>query len=365
MKKLLSLIVVSVLANAACASMTTPSGTAAGSAATGQGGLVAIALPTKSSARWASDGDRLVRSLTALGYTTDLEFALDDIPTQVSQIERAISSGAKVLIIAAVDGNTLTDTLQKGADARVKVLAYDRLIDKSPNVDYYTTFDNVAVGILQVQSIEARLGLGKGKGPFNMELFAGSPDDLDAGFYFDGAMSILQPYIDSGELVVRSGQTTFPGQVATPHWDGAVARARLDSILSTDYTTARVDAILSPRDGISQGIIASLKSAGYYSAAKPGPVVTGQGAELSSVKSILAGEQSSTVFMDTRLLATQAARMADQMLKGATVDTNDTTAYTNGVKIVPSFLLDTVGIDQSNVQKELVDSGYYTAADLR
>jgi len=372
MKKLLSFVVVGVLALAAC---NTPAastgggsaaaGTGGGSAAAGPGGLIGIAMPTKSSARWVSDGANLETQLKALGYTTDLEFAEDDIPTQVSQIENMITKGAKVLIIAAIDGTTLTDTLQKAADAKIKVLAYDRLINKSPNVDYYTTFDNFKVGVLQAGSIVDCLGLKDGKGPFNIELFAGSPDDNNAGFFFNGAMSILQPYIDSGKLVVQSGQTKFPDQVGTLRWDGATAQARMDNILSSKYASARVDAVLSPYDGISRGIIASLKAVGYYSAAKPAPCVSGQDAELPSVKSILAGEQTSTVFKDTRLLAAQAAKMADEMLKGSTVDVNDSKTYNNQIKVVPSFLLDMVSVTKDNVQKELVDSGYYKAADLQ
>jgi putative multiple sugar transport system substrate-binding protein len=368
MKKLLSLAVIGMFAVTACSSATSTTGASAGAgspAAAGPGGLIGIAMPTKSSARWVSDGDNLVKSLTALGYTTDLEFAEDKIPTQVSQIENMITKGAKVLIIAAIDGTTLTDTLQKAADAKIKVLAYDRLINKSPNVDYYTTFDNFKVGILQGTSIETCLGLKSGKGPLNIELFAGSPDDNNSHFFFNGAMSILQPYIDSGKLVVQSGQTKFPDQVGTLRWDGAVAQARMDNILSSKYTDKRVDAVLAPYDGISRGIIASLKAVNYYSAAQPAPCVSGQDAELPSVKSILAGEQTSTVFKDTRLLAAQATKMTDEMLKGTTVDTNDTKTYDNGIKVVPSFLLDMVLVTKDNVQKELVDSGYYTADQVK
>jgi len=350
-------------AAATTAAATTAAATQAGG---GAGSLIGIAMPTKSSARWIADGDNLVKALSAAGYTTDLEYAEDDIPTQVSQVENMITKGAKVLVIAAIDGTTLTDTLQKAADKGIKVLAYDRLIRNSPNVDYYTTFDNFKVGVLQATSIVQSLGLDKGqKGPFNLELFAGSPDDNNAGFFFNGAMSILQPYIDSKVLVVQSGQTKFPDQVGTLRWDGATAQARMDNILATFYSDKKVDAVLSPYDGISRGIIASLKQVGYYTATQPGPVVTGQDAELPSVKSILAGEQTSTVFKDTRLLAASAALMVDQMLKGSTVDVNNTTTYDNGVKVVPSHLLDMVLVTKDNVQKELVDSGYYTAAQLQ
>jgi putative multiple sugar transport system substrate-binding protein len=342
------------------------SGSPAESASSAAGsGLVGIAMPTKSSARWIADGDNLVKALQALGYETDLQYAEDDIPTQVSQVENMITKGAKVLVIAAIDGTTLTDTLQKAADAGIKVLAYDRLIRNSPNVDYYTTFDNFKVGVLQAGSIVDTLDLNNAAGPFNIELFAGSPDDNNAGFFFNGAMSILQPFIDSGKLVVQSGETKFPEQVGTLRWDGAAAQARLDNILATNYTDKRLDAVLSPYDGISRGIIASLKQVGYYTADKPAPVVSGQDAELPSVKSILAGEQTSTVFKDTRLLAAQAAKMVNQMLAGTTVETNDTTTYDNGIKVVPSFLLDRVSVTKDTVQKELVDTGYYTADEVK
>jgi putative multiple sugar transport system substrate-binding protein len=367
MKNLLILAIVGAFVVGACSSTGSGASAAASagaSAAAGAGGLVGIAMPTKSSARWIADGDNLVKSLTALGYTTDLQYAEDDIPTQLNQVENMITKGAKVLVIAAIDGTTLTDTLQKAADAGIKVFAYDRLIRNSPNVDYYAAFDNFQVGVAQAGSIVDSLDLNNAAGPFNIELFAGSPDDNNAGFFFNGAMSILQPLIDSGKLVVQSKETKFPEQVGTLRWDGATAQARMDTILATHYTDKRADAVLSPYDGISRGIIASLKQVGYYSADKPAPVVTGQDAELPSVKSIIAGEQTSTVFKDTRTLAAQVAKMVDQFLKGETVEVNDTKTYENGVKTVPSFLLPVVSVTKDTVVKELVDTGYYTQAQI-
>jgi len=361
MKKLVVLAITAVFVLTACSTTTTPAATGGGGASAG--GLVGIAMPTKSSARWIADGDNLVNSLKELGYETDLQYAEDDIPTQVSQVENMITKGSKVLVIAAIDGTTLTDTLQKAADAGIKVFSYDRLIRNSPNVDFYAAFDNFDVGVAQAGSIVESLDLENEAGPFNLELFAGSPDDNNAGFFFNGAMSILQPYIDSGKLVVQSGETKFPEQVGTLRWDGAAAQARMDNILSTHYTDEDVDAVLSPYDGISRGIIASLKQVGYYGA-KPAPVVTGQDAELPSVKSILAGEQTSTVFKDTRTLAAQVAKMVDQFLKGETVEVNDTETYENGVKTVPSYLLPVVSVTKDNVVEELVDTGYYTQAEI-
>jgi len=330
----------------------------------GVGGLVGIAMPTKSSARWIADGDNLVKSLSEMGYDTDLQYAEDDIPTQLNQVENMITKGAKVLVIAAIDGTTLADTLQKAADAGIKVFAYDRLIRDSPNVDFYAAFDNYDVGVAQAKSIIDSLDLDNTDGPYNLELFAGSPDDNNSGFFFNGAWDSLKPYIDEGKLVVKSGETEFPNQIGTLRWDGAVAQARMDNILATYYADDRVDAVLAPYDGISRGIIASLAQVGYYTADKPGPVVTGQDAELPSVKSILAGEQTSTVFKDTRLLAAQVAKMVDQFLKGETVEVNDTETYDNGVKVVPSYLLPVTLVTKDNVTQELVDTGYYTADEI-
>jgi putative multiple sugar transport system substrate-binding protein len=364
MKRLLTLAIAGLFIVSACSNAGSSASAGASAAAPGAGGLVGIAMPTKSSARWIADGDNLVKSLTELGYTTDLQYAEDDIPTQLNQVENMITKGAKVLVIAAIDGTTLTDTLQKAADAGIKVFAYDRLIRNSKNVDFYAAFDNYDVGVAQAGSIVDSLDLNNAAGPFNIELFAGSPDDNNAGFFFNGAIDTLQPFIDSGKLVVVSGETKFPEQVGTLRWDGATAQARMDNILATHYTDKRVDAVLSPYDGISRGIIASLKQVGYYTADKPAPVVTGQDAELPSVKSIMAGEQTSTVFKDTRTLAAQVAKMVDQFLKGETVEINNTETYDNGVKVVPSYLLPVVSVTKDTVVKELVDTGYYTQADI-
>jgi putative multiple sugar transport system substrate-binding protein len=326
--------------------------------------IVGISMPTKTSTRWISDGESMVKSFEALGYKTDLQFADNDIPNQLSQIENMITKGANVLVIAAVDGSTMSDVLQKAHDAGVLVIAYDRLITKTANVDYYATFDNFGVGVIQGSQIEKGLGLKDGKGPFNVELFGGSPDDTNAFYFYDGAMSVLKPYVDSGKLVVQSGQMGMD-KVGTLRWLAATAQARMDNLLSAYYTDKRVDAVLSPYDGLSIGILSSLKGVGYCTATQPCPVVTGQDSEVASIKSIIAGEQMFSVFKDTRQLAAQTAKMVDAALKGETVPVNDTKTYNNGVKVVPSYLLTPISIDISNYQKELVDTGYIKAADLK
>jgi putative multiple sugar transport system substrate-binding protein len=327
-------------------------------------GVIGIAMPTKSSARWIDDGNNMVKVFTDKGYGTDLQYAEDDIPNQLAQIENMIAKGVKVLVIAAIDGTTLSQALQQAADAGIKVIAYDRLIRDSANVDYYATFDNFQVGVLQATSLTDALGLKDGKGPFNIELFGGSPDDNNAYFFYDGAMSVLQPYIDSGKLVVQSGQMGMD-KVGTLRWDGAVAQARMDNLLSAYYADKRVDAVLSPYDGLSIGILSSLKGVGYGSADMPMPFVSGQDAEVPSIKSILAGEQYSTVFKDTRELAKVTAEMVDALLAGKEVPVNDTKTYDNGVKVVPSYLLKPVAVDKSNWEEILVGSGYYTKDQIQ
>jgi putative multiple sugar transport system substrate-binding protein len=327
-------------------------------------GMVGISMPTKSSARWIDDGNNMVKVLKERGYKTDLQYADDDIPNQLAQIENMVTKGAKVLVIASIDGTTLSKALQNAADKGVKVIAYDRLIKGSKNVDYYATFDNFQVGVLQASSIVDALGLKQGKGPFNIELFGGSPDDNNAFFFYDGAMSVLKPYIDSGKLVVRSKQMGMD-KVGTLRWDGAVAQARMDNLLSAFYGNAKVDAVLSPYDGLSIGILSSLKGVGYCTKQTPCPVVSGQDAEVQSVKSILRGEQYSSIFKDTRELAKVAANMVDAVVSGKQPEVNDTKTYNNGAKVVPSYLLKPVTVDKTNWEATLVGSGYYKASQIK
>ena len=336
----------------------------AGTAQAQDKGTIGIAMPTKSSARWIADGDNMVKVLQAKGYKTDLQYADNDIPNQLAQIENMVTKKEKALVIAAIDGTTLSDVLQKAADAGIKVISYDRLIVGSPNVDYYATFDNFQVGVLQAGTIVKGLGLDQGKGPFNIELFGGSADDTNAFYFYNGAMSVLQPYIDSGKLVVQSKQMGMD-KVSTLRWDAAVAQARMDNLLSAYYTKKHVDAVLSPYDGLSIGIISSLKGVGYGSTDVPMPVISGQDAEVPSVKSIIAHEQYSTIFKDTRELAKVAAGMVDAVLSGGKPEINDTKTYNNKVKIVPSYLLKPVAVDITNWKPALIDTGYYKAEQFK
>jgi putative multiple sugar transport system substrate-binding protein len=307
----------------------------------------------------------MVAEFTKLGYQTDLQFAEDDIPNQLAQIENMVTKGAKVLIVAAIDGTTLSSVLQQAADAGIKVVAYDRLIRDTANVDLYTTFDNFQVGVLQanslVKGLQANFADTK---PWNVELFGGSPDDNNAFFFYDGAMSVLQPMIDSGEIAVVSGQMGMD-KVGTLRWDGAVAQARMDNLLSANYTDKTLHGALSPYDGLSIGILSSLKGVGYGSGDLKMPIVTGQDAELQSIKSIVAGEQYSTVFKDARELARVTVGMVEALLSGGTPEINDTTTYDNGVKVVPSYLLEPVSVDITNYEEIVIGSGYHKAEDLQ
>jgi len=333
---------------------------------------VGVAMPTQTSERWIADGDAVKSGLEKAGYKVDLQYAGDDIPTQQQQIDQMITKGADLLIIASIDGTALANQLQAAADAKIPVIAYDRLIRDSENVDFYVTFDNYKVGVQQATSLLTGLGVlkadgsaGDKKGPFNVELFAGSLDDNNAHFFYKGAMDTLQPFINDGTLVVKSGQTDIE-QVATLRWLQETAQKRMEDLLTSTYSDgSKVQGVLSPYDGLSRGIITALQNAGYGPGIAEGmPVVTGQDAEIASVKLINDGVQWSTIFKDTRKLADQSVKTAEAFLKGGTPEANDTESYDNGVKVVPSYLLSSDIVGKDEIQPLLIDSGYWTADEV-
>jgi len=332
---------------------------------------VGVAMPTQTSERWIADGKAVKEGLEKAGYKVDLQYAGDDIPTQQQQIDQMITKGADLLILASIDGTALATQLQAAADANIPVIAYDRLIRDSENVDFYVTFDNYKVGVQQATSLLTGLGIlkddgskGDATGPFNIELFAGSLDDNNAHFFYQGAMDTLKEYIDNGTLVVKSGQTDIE-QVATLRWLQETAQKRMEDLLTSTYSDgSKVQGVLSPYDGLSRGIITALQNAGYgptMTAATPMPIVTGQDAEIASVKLINDDVQFSTIFKDTRKLAEQAITSAEAFLAGNDPEANDTKTYDNGVKVVPSYLLDSDVVVKDSIQKLLIDSGYWTA----
>lgn len=325
---------------------------------------VGVSMPTKSLQRWNQDGANMKKTLEEKGYEVELEYAENKTELQISQIENMVTKGVDILVIAAIDGSSLTNVLDSAKEEGVEVIAYDRLIMNTDAVSYYATFDNYKVGAIQGEYIEDKLGLKEGDGPFNLEIATGPLDDNNVKFFFSGAMDVLQKYIDNGQLVVRSGQVTME-QTATPDWDEQEAQARMDNILTAYYTDEIIDAVLCSNDSVSLGVQSALKSAGYGTSEKPMPIITGQDANISNVKAIIAGDQSMSVFKDTRALADKVTEMIDAIVNGKEVEVNDTGTYNNGVKIVPSYLLEPQFVDKSNYKELLIDSDYYTEDELK
>ncbi len=326
--------------------------------------LIGVAMPTKSLQRWNQDGANMKAKLEEAGYEVILEYADNKVDQQVSQIENMITRGAKVIVVASIDGTALKGALAQAAKEDVKIIAYDRLIRDSENVDFYATFDNYLVGQIQGEYVINALDLESGAGPFNMEVFGGSPDDNNAYFFNSGAMDTLQPYIDNGQLVINSSQVDME-QIAIQGWKSEGAQARMDNLLTAFYADKNVDVVLSPNDSLAQGIVASLKAAGYGSDDKAYPVLTGQDCDTTNVKMLIDGEQSMSIFKDTRTLADQVVKMVAAIMNDETVPVNDTETYNNGVKVVPSYLCEPVFADKDNYKALLIDSGYYTEDQIQ
>ena len=343
-----SLLVLTACGSGRNADTSTSSG-AAGSSGAAAGGfaagsVVGVALPSKTSENWVLAGQLFTDGLTAAGFTPDVQYAAASgtVADQQAQISSMVTKGAKVIIIGAADGSQLTTQVAAAKAAGATVIAYDRLILNTPDVDYYVAYDNKKVGNLQGQALLDGMKAKKATGPWNIELFSGSPDDANAPVFFNGAMEILQPAIDSGDVVVGSGQVDI-SQTATDGWKAENAQRRMDNLLTSTYGSKELDGVLSPNDTLARAIITSVQNAG-----KPVPVVTGQDSEVESVKSIMAGVQYSTINKDTRALVAAAIQMATDLSKGGTPKTTDTTQYDNGVKVVPAQLLDPVIVTKEN-----------------
>lgn len=328
---------------------------------TSGGGLIGVAMPTKDLQRWNQDGENMKKLLEEAGYEVDLQFANNDVATQVSQIENMISNGCELLVIASIDGNSLGTPLQAAKDAGISVIAYDRLIMNSDAVSYYATFDNYMVGTKQGEYIVGALNLESEEGPFNLEIFTGDPGDNNANYFYGGAMDVLKPYIDAGKLVVKSGSVDF-ADVATANWSTETAQARMEAILSSYYADGTtLDAVLCSNDSTALGVENALE-ANYTG---KWPVITGQDCDIANVKNMIAGKQSMSIFKDTRDLAAQVVKMVDAIMKGGEAPVNDTKSYDNGTGIIPSYLCEPVFAYIDNYKELLIDSGYYTEADLQ
>ena len=376
MKKLIALLLamVMVIGLVACgntepapaATEAAPAATEAAPAATEAapeveaGALIGVAMPTKDLQRWVQDGDNMKSQLEAAGYTVDLQYAANDIPTQVSQLQNMIANGCEVLVIACIDGFSLGTVLAEAQAANIPVIAYDRLIMDSDAVTYYATFDNWDVGVKQGTYIKEALDLDNAEGPFNIEFITGDPGDNNINFFFDGAISVLQPYIDAGKLVALSGQYE-KAVVATPGWATDAAQARFETILGTYYADQPLHAVLASNDSTAMGVINALDST--YSN-DVWPVVTGQDCDIANMPHIINGKQAMSIFKDTRTLASKVVEMVDAICKGAEPPINDTETYDNGTGVIPSFLCEPVSGTVDNYEELLIDSGYYTKAQL-
>ena len=324
------------------------------------GKKIGVSMPTKSLQRWNQDGDNMKKELEAAGFEVDLQYANDDISVQVNQIESMINGGCKVLVIAAINGDSLGTVLATAKEKDIPVIAYDRLIMNSDAVSYYATFDNYKVGTIQGEYIRDQLDLDNAAGPFNIEIFTGDPADNNANFFYRGAMDVLNPYIDAQKLVVKSGQRDFD-QVATQGWKTENAQNRMDAIIAANYADGtQLDAVMCSNDSTALGVANALEAnyTGKY------PIITGQDCDVTNTKNMINGKQSMSVFKDTRDLAKQVVEMVKAIMDGKEVPVNDTKTYDNGVKVVPSFLCTPVFADANNYKTILIDSGYYTEAEL-
>lgn len=322
---------------------------------------IGVCMPTKTLQRWNQDGTNMKNELEAAGYKVDLQYADDDIQTQVSQIENMIANGVSLLVIASIDGDSLGTVLAQAKEKSIPVIAYDRLIMNTDAVSYYATFDNYMVGTKQGQYIETALDLKNAAGPFNIELITGDPGDNNAKYFFNGAMDVLKPYIDAGKLVVKSGQVDF-ATVATAGWKTENAQTRMENIIASFYADGtQLDAVLASNDSTALGTENAL-TASYTG---KWPIITGQDCDIANVKNMIAGKQSMSIFKDTRTLATQVVAMVDAIMKGGKAPVNDEKSYDNGTGIIPSYLCEPVFADVNNYEDLLIKSGYYTADQLK
>lgn len=372
MKKLVALLLALVLVVGLCAcakkaETTTPtdgSEQTSESAATAQSkGTIGITLPTQELARCLKDQEYLTQYLNERGYDVDVQFAKGDAATQVAQMENMITNGVVGIICSPWDGSALTSAVEAAHNAGIPVIAYDALILNTPYIEYYAADDLRGIGALQAQYIVDTLKLDSSDEAHTLELFAGDYGDANAPLFFEGAMNVLTPYIESGKLVVKSGQTEF-NVVATAEWDGAKAQSRMDAILSTYYLDEPIEAVLCQNDDLAAGVISACKSAGYGTEAMPLPITTGQDCTISAVKSILAGEQSMTVFKDIKQLAYNGAYFIDCLVQGQTPEIENPVVYNNGSVDVKASAVEPLALTADKVQELVIDSDYYTKADL-
>ncbi len=310
-----------------------------------KGATIGVALPQKTSENWVLAEKLFQEGLEEAGYRADVQFANGGVPEQQNQVQTMVIKGARVVVVGAIDGSQLGAQVKEAKASGATVIAYDRLLLNTRAVDYYLAYDNFKVGELQGRSLLEGLKKRKGQAPWNVELVAGSPDDSNSKVFFDGAMSVLRPGIDDGTLVVKSGQTSF-SQASTQGWKSENAQKRMDTLLAGTYSKAELAGILAPNDTLARAVLTAARAAG-----KELPVVTGQDSEVESVKSILKGEQYSTINKDTANLVRHAIEMVNDLQQGRTPAVNDTRSYGNGAKIVPAYLLEPRIVTLENVRE--------------
>lgn len=324
------------------------------------GKKVGVAMPTQSSERWINDGANMKAQLEALGYEVDLQYAEDDVQAQVSQVENMIASGVNCLVIASIDSDALVNVEAQAKEAGIPIIAYDRLLMNTDAVSYYATFDNKGVGTAIGKYIEENAGLDPAD-PKTIEFFMGSPDDNNAHMLYAGLMEVLQPYLDNGALVCKSGRTSFD-DTCILRWSQETAQQNCENYLTGFYADEDLDICATAFDGFAYGCKAALEGAGYTDA--NWPMITGQDAELMATKNIISGKQTMSIYKDTRLLAEKCVTMVQAVLEGAEPEINDTEQYDNGKIVVPSYLCTPVAVDQSNYKEIIVEGGYYTEEQL-
>ena len=324
-------------------------------------GLIGVAMPTQDLQRWNQDGENMKKELEAKGYEVDLQYAGNEVSTQVSQVENMIANGDELLVVASIEGDSLGTVLAQAKENNIPVISYDRLIMNTDAISYYATFDNYLVGKTQGQFLVDALDLDNTDGPYNIEFVTGDPGDNNVNFFFGGAMDVLQPYIDEGKLVVPSGQMT-KDEVATANWSTETAQSRFENILSSYYADGtNLDAVLASNDSTALGVENALAAnyTGEY------PIITGQDCDIANMPNIIDGKQAMSVFKDTRTLASKVVEMVDAIMQGGEAPVNDTETYGNGTGVIPSFLCEPVVCTADNYKELLVDSGYYTEDQLK
>lgn len=328
------------------------------------GDKIGMSMTDKSEQRWVMDGEKMKECLAEKGFELDLQYAKLEPQTQIAQIENMITTGCKAIIVVPVDSGSLGAVLKKAKEAGVLVINYDLMVLNTPDVDYYIGFDNKQVGKIQAEYIIDKLGLKEGKGPFNIEIFAGSLDEVNAYWYHEEAMKLLQPYIDNGQLVVRSGQTEIE-KVTIQGWAPEKTSARMENLVTTYYSDGEsLDAVLAPADSIGVPLGNTLKNIGYGTADKPMPIITGNNGNPSAIQSIVAGQMSMSIFKDTRNLAKKTSEVIEAIANGEELVPDDTTTFDNGVITIPAFLYGMEVIDKDNWKELTLDSGYYTEEQL-